>query len=232
MSFDRIHYYVTWGGGLISGREQWQTGFHCAPLTTDYDLSAYQAAMKSISVEDIWKVAAKTINNSATYSLMTYTNAQSVEWAKVALIGVNGRYVDEPLVWEQQQKGFGAIGTSDAPQITPVLSLWAGKTLGKANRGRMYLPCPYNWNNQLDNGTGQLPAANINQMVQQYSHVLSDINGEVSTQIVSTKPVIMSSLGAGYCNEVQKVGAGRVLDTQRSRRRNLDDAVQQWVSLA
>jgi hypothetical protein len=229
MSFDRISFYVTWGGGLLNGREQWQTGFHCSPLNTGVTLEAYQAAMSHISVSDIWGIVSKAISDSGTYSLMTFTNAQSVEWAKVALIGKDGRYADEPLVWEQQKKGFGAIGTSDAPQITPVLSLWAGKTLGRANRGRMYLPCPYNWNNQLDNNTGQLPTANINQMVTQYAKVIADVNGEVSTIDVPTRPVIMSSLGTGTTNEVMKVGAGRVLDTQRSRRRNLDDSVQQWV---
>lgn len=231
MTYSTNSFYVTFGGGLISGTEQWQTGFHCAPTIGGVPSALFLEALGHISVHDIWTVVANHLNDKITYPKAKYTQAQSVEWAKVAAIGQDGKYLGEPIVWEEQRKGPDPISTADAPQITPVISLWAGKNLGRANRGRMYVLCPYEMNNMLDPFTGRLPDTTVNQLATAWAGIIRNIVGEVSTIELPVSAVIMSKIGTGTTNAVSKVGCGAVLDTHRSRRRKLDDTIPSWVTL-
>lgn len=232
MPYDRPSFYVTFGGTLYplaSQHEQWSTGCKFSSLESQ-NLADYVAALPAISIADILVDATELIKGTDFTGLM-WSSHVTVDWAKLALLDVDGRYADSPKLAEQT----GQVGTSGnavmVPQLAAAVSTWSGSTFGKANRGRSYLPCPatfYTASN-FPNTDPRTSVAQAGLLRDAYRAFLHKVSGEVSTVGLTTYPAIMSKLGTGTTKYIQQIGCGRVIDTMRSRRASLSEEPV-WVS--
>lgn len=223
--FDRAHYYLTFGGNLCTASEIWQTGYRLCAFDEVHTADELLDAMESISVLDILQDCQEVISTAspAYNGQANWPSTTSVTWAKLAVIGTNGHYAGDPKIAEGAPV-VGAGGSSTpAPQLAAVVSLWSGGGFGSANRGRMYWPLPASGWSTPDGATGQVPSALAVQLRQSVNIWMHATAGEVATLGINAKPAILSSKGAGAAKQVTQLGVGRVADTHRSRRNNLDD---------
>lgn len=237
IAYDTMHYLVTFGGYLVNGREQWQCGLRYAPepgvLPEDHN---WEISLQEISTQDIW-TAVKTVIQASTIGARwdTWT---SLEFAKVAVIRLDGRYFIDPKEHRQQAKGTVNSAYASPPQLAVAASLSSGTKIGHANHGRFFLPCPSDWVGQVDPNSGQIVTASVNALRAALKTMLDTIGGEVSTVGIKTDLVIMSPktpksvhVTAPSHKKVTQLGIGYTVDTQRSRRRSLPDGITTWSTL-
>lgn len=155
---------------------------------------------------------ADTRNGFAPYCRLTF--------AKVALVGPDGRYVGTaepgrfdgtPVVGPGLGQGF-----QQAPQISVVGTLLTNVRRGLASKGRMYLP-PTSYS--ANSSTGRLNLAAAQGIATSLGLFLGAINSDVGAGQVS----VMSKQGAGAYRPVIGVEVGTVFDTHRSRRNRLQE---------
>jgi predicted heme/steroid binding protein len=231
MPFDRPHFYLTFGGTLYplaSGHEQWQTGLHFATNASGADVGDYLSAQGNISTQDILARCTDLING--VYGFNTnWSNVVTVDWVKLAVKDVDGKYAGAAKVSEQAPDGGGAGAFPFAPQLAVAVSFWSGSTFGRANRGRMYLPPPNALLTSLTVSEPRATVATANDLRDAIKTWLGHVAGEVSTIPLPTYPAIMSSLGTGTTKPIVQISAGRVIDTMRSRRQALEEDPT-WVA--
>jgi hypothetical protein len=222
VTFDRAHYYVSFGGPTYGGLEEWQTGLKFAPWggAPSTDPGPLLGGLEHISVADILTRATAFISASPN---VHWGNAVAISWAKVAVLGVDGKYAGDPILAEQLPVSGGFVATGYPPQLAAVVSAWSGTNLGRANHGRSYLPVPHSWMTTTTVLEPRVSAAAADGLRDDYLAMVRDIEGEVDTIEANTAWVIMSKLAAGTTKIVEQVGCGRVIDTMRSRRARLDD---------
>ena len=224
MTYTDDHYYLTFGGG-IGGLEQWQTGVRFWPLPSNPIANAdfLLSQLNSISTSDCLALVTTFIKGT----FPVFQEGVTVSWLKLAVIKEDGDYAGDAKMSEQAPQG-GVGGTSSPwPQLALCVSLWSGSGFGRANHGRMYLPCPAQIS--PDPITGKItPQAHVDGTRTKMLKLLADLNGEVTTLAVQTVPAIMSNIGTGTTKTVARVGVGGVLDTIRARRNHLDDTVATW----
>lgn len=142
-----------------------------------------------------------------------------LESIKFATIGVDGHYVDTPVVVPVAVAG-GADDVVHPPQIAWCVSIDQAPVAGVAltpaarKRGRFYLPMPVH---HIDPATGELltttaPATCAAAVAAWIESLNTDGGGAV---------VVASSIDGNH--PVTRVRVGRALDTIRSRRRDLDE---------
>jgi hypothetical protein len=145
-------------------------------------------------------------------------------FVKVAKIETDGRYPADYNASEHVYADLGGGGGSEAipNQIALAVSLTTEVTRGPAHRGRFYLPVPAAFPIPTDGLIGATVAADVVASTKTFLEALSDYPG-IDTP-VSPEVVVMSrKAGNPRTREVTGVAVGRVLDTQRRRRRSLQE---------
>jgi hypothetical protein len=226
--YDRPHYLFTFGGTAISGVEIWQSGFRVAP-PADATEGDIRAALGQISVDDCFQAVGKVIGY--TPALMAYSDSLVLRWAKVAPIKTNGKYAGNPKIAEGTIKGAATGARTGPAQLAWVATLSSGKGFGMAQKGRMYWPVPPSVGATVDPVTGAVTQAQCDEFRDIVATAIEDVDGEISTTLVPAFAAIMSSgggvsnpSGTGTTNAIMEVGVGRILDTQRRRRNDLQEA--------
>lgn len=158
------------------------------------------------------------------------TSAAKLGYVKLNKIGADGRYEDSSTT-----HAFYWTGTLPATAYTPVYpaqvsltaSLMTDAERGWASKGRIYLPAP---KVAINTSTGVLEVADclgIANRVAALINTLNDWSGwDVISELASVRVCVVSGLGAGTIRPVTGVRVGRVLDTQRRRRSELDENYQ------
>ena len=227
-NFDRAHYLVTFGGTSCSGIEEWQTGLRFAPEAskTPDDLLG---GLIAISASDIFEALGAVISNITVG--ITYPTTVVAKWAKVAVIKRDGAYAGAPKIAEGSKAGQSGQAFPVPPQLAWAVTLGTGKEFGMAQKGRMYWPVPINPSQLLIPTTGQTDPGYTTSFRDKVKAAIDAVEGEVSTVGVPVFAAVMSSgggksnpAGVGTTNAVTTISVGRALDTQRSRRRNIDEA--------
>jgi hypothetical protein len=136
---------------------------------------------------------------------------------KLNQIGVDGRYTeDETVRHDYVASGIPGTGpNSPAPQIAYAVTLQTGRPLGRAARGRFYVPLP---SSSLTVG-GYLASGTVEQWRDHTDTFLESLNAAIPGWQLG----VVSDIGAGYENRVEYGRYGRVLDTIRSRRNNIEE---------
>ena len=186
------------------------------PLSAPFDAAA---ALSAWTLTDLTTLA--TSYNSAVtasgtgFNWAVYSNLVAV---KLAAVGVDGHYLTGPKI----QAGLGYQGTvaSVPPQNTVVLSLWSGLTFGRANYGRMYLP---HTTLQFTTGGYGCSSTVANTIATAFKSLFTDITSIANGHTATAGPVIMSSVGTGTVNTVNRLRVGNLVDTQRRRRNRLNE---------
>lgn len=219
--FDRIHGLIQFGGGLPGG-ETWSCGLRVAntegiggaPDTEGWDMQALLDHYTEKTKE--WFIRGTSMISS---------NA-SLAYVKFNRIGLNGRYQDE----ESHENVFAPVQGANAGsrmypnQVACVITLTTAVNRGPANKGRFYSPLPSVAVDQTG-VIGLVDAQNIAISAKTFIEALSDVPG---IDVVSDPGVVVMSrkLGNPYTRRVSGVKVGRVLDTQRRRRRSIPEAYE------
>lgn len=206
--FDSTHLYVQWGGKLPGG-ESWTCGFRMwkAGGATEADGAAH--LVNVAAALSAWHTRAESgIGAQAKFSFV-----------KVNAIGLDGKYIGDGANEATFADLAGGGGASSMPnQVALVIGLTTGFTRGVAHRGRFYSPLPAL---PLDTDGRLLPA--VRDMVKGSAATLrTNVNAASTTGFVMA--VMSRKAGAPGHRAVTGVEVGRVLDTQRRRRRNLAEA--------
>lgn len=202
MPFTQSHARLTWGGSSCNGTEQWSSGLRfgnpVAGGTTDladvYDLIYAWLTDSPVGMSQLFRLG----------------------WVKLAVIDVDGRYPPdtEALLYERAPEQAGSTALNHPPQVSLAVTLETGVTRGRAARGRMYLPTT----GQSVAADGRISSANAESLAVRTATFLDDL-----TDLMAAPVWVMSEVGAGTSRPVDAVSVGRVFDTQRRRRRQLDE---------
>lgn len=206
--FLNAHLYVQFGGKL-PGAEEWSCGFRLSNVGAAQDAA----------------VAAPTIQAAIAPIISTFHAASLasqralLSFVKVNAIGTDGRYVlqttNEAVLADIP--GGGNPSTTPANQIAVAVSLTTGFSRGPAHRGRFYLPLPA----VTVDADGRISAV----MAGIYDTAATALLADVNAISASWKMAVFSrKLGSPAVRNVTGIEVGRVLDTQRRRRRSLVEA--------
>jgi hypothetical protein len=225
--YDRAHYLLSFGGSLLNGLEEWQTGLRFAPNTghTEADLLD---ALGQISVSDIFDDFAAVISTPDT--TIQYHQSVVMRFAKLAVIKPDGKYAGEPKIAEGNVTGTWSLSAPGVPQLAWVATLGTGHKFGMAQKGRMYWPCPVTVPGTISSTTGQIPPAHCAAFRDLIATAITAAEGEVSTTLVPAFAAVLSKSGGvtapqapGTTNPITEVSVGNVIDTQRRRRGELQE---------
>jgi hypothetical protein len=137
---------------------------------------------------------------------------------KLARIGIDGKYVSDPLIAEVNQAGGAGGGITNPLQVAHAITLETDGR-GSTRRGRFYLPLPASGVGASD---GLVPNPVRDNVLQSCQTFLQDLNNVPGLEGNAPRVTIASS--KGYNTDVTGVRVGRVYDTIRSRRRSLDES--------
>ena len=171
------------------------------PLSQPSDLTPYVTACKD------WFARVDT----------RISGLAKLNMVKVNLVGTNGKYVSQTSsgtveVTPVVTGGGGAIAVP--PQNTLAVTLTTANLRGTAVRGRIYPPL-LSLSPAADGFIVAASALGVANSMATFVNALNAIGpGDVS---------IMSDVGAGKVGRVTGVRVGRVVDTQRRRRRSLPE---------
>lgn len=216
MAYGQQHFYLTFGGTL-PGPEIWQCGVRFVRQDLDPVLVN---TLGTISLSDIFDDVAALAWDSASPSFSTNVDT-ILKWVKLAMIGQDGQYLDEPDYHEDAGRAGIAGPARPWNQDALCVSLRSGETLGKANYGRFYLPTPSYA--RPANATG-IPTATAEAVAVGCAVMLEAIQGEISTVDQAVAPAILSR--SGVTKFVRQVAVGTVIDTQRRRRNAVAEQAQ------
>lgn len=140
---------------------------------------------------------------------------------KVAMIGADGKYVEDPFISAAlNTAGGGGVTTSCVPQTALAVSLETDRR-GATGRGRFYLPMA---NHGFDDtNTFLMSIAKAQATADAAASLLNALNDQPGVDQSPSLRVVVAST-KGYNTPVTGVRVGRALDTIRSRRRSLAES--------
>lgn len=142
---------------------------------------------------------------------------------KVAHIGVDGKWVGYAPLYRWTGNVAGGRGPAglfmaNAPQVALACSLRTAAP-GPRGRGRFFLPLPAVSANSVD---GLIPAATANAVAGSLKTLVQNLNERPGLSTNAMRTCVASTFGGIY--PVTEVRVGRVLDTVRSRRADLQES--------
>jgi len=206
--FDSSHIYLQWGGKLPGG-EQWSCGLRL--YKPDPSSAEVDAALNI----NAYKTAIQTYHAGGT---ACSSQAAKLSYVKSNSIGTNGKYSTPTTnqVIVADVGGGGAILAPHPTQVALAISLVTGFSRGPAHRGRFYIPLP----TFLPDANGLISVADRDGAKTAATTLLTALNAVTGGWKVG---VFSRKAGAPGHRAVTGIEVGRVLDTQRRRRRSLTE---------
>lgn len=220
------HAYLTFGGGIGPGEgfEEWASGLRFSvedPLITA--ISPPVPAMREYLNDNIVPELIAWFKRTGTH----ISPAASLRWAKFNLIGPDGKYVESETILTEltPQRGSGGSDTTVMTfpaQVSLAVTLETGASRGYANRGRMFLPCPF----VSLGANGLISTAQTQEVAESTKTFLNNVTDNVVSGLgsYSFAPAVESKLGNGGDGTerlVTGVSVDSRLDIQRSRAKSL-----------
>lgn len=138
---------------------------------------------------------------------------------KIASIGTSGSYLFKPPhITEYNNPGAGTIIGNETPQTALCVSLTTD-IVGPRTRGRFYLPMP-TVPTSVEDGY-RISMASAQNVRDRVVTLIQDLNSETPPAGRTLRVCIASSTGIN--TEVTGVRVGRVIDTVRTRRNDIDE---------
>lgn len=238
MTFPNAHGYVSVIGSAYGGTERWQFGFRIDPAPVGNQATADSLAPY---IQAWWHGDAPYVGGVDVFgSLTTHT----LDEVKVAQIDVDGKYkLDVPSAshfFVPTIAGVSAPNAGQLPQGTVVATLTTDVPRGLASKGRMFLPPSANY---LIGTDGRMTASQADKIRDSMLRLIRAINADslignvtvfsqgrgVPTYNADKKRVEYTFPNPGAKHVVTGVRVGRVVDTQRRRRRSLVEAPEAAV---
>lgn len=208
--YDSAHLYLQWGGKLPGG-EEWSCGLRLMNLGGA--IPETEPAMLAALVTSI-----TNFHNGGAAGISALAK---LSFVKLNAIGVDGHYVyDTTQETVLADISGGGTGSGFVPnQLACAVSLTTGFSRGPAHRGRFFLPMPV----YATAADGMISAANAQSISGAVDTFIGAVNGASTDFDVA---VFSRKLGAATHRPVTGNLVGRVLDTQRRRRRSLAENYQ------
>lgn len=210
MPYAAPHIHLTWGGTLY-GLETWSNGLRIS--NPDYGNPDLLLGWAQNYLDEAVAAISKWWNAPTLWA----NNKAFLTWVKMQPVDTNGRYFPGQDTNEKLLAAPGIPGTGGRTpaQVAMVHTLYTSRPRGLASRGRIYIPSGSGV--QED---GLLFASDVRAQAQVTAILIKDL-AEMDNPGIGTNVQVMSKRGVSAT--VERVGAGRVLDTQRRRRRNLPE---------
>lgn len=211
-NFDSAHVYVQWGGKL-PGNEEWSCGFRMRRK------SGVVQSGEAFTMLPGLATALQAFHTSGNTNLGT---GAKLSFVKANAISIDGKYMDPNGTNQHILADIPGGGTSPQTfpnQVALAVTLTTGFTRGPAHKGRFYLPLH---NGSID-ATGLLAAGDAVAVSGAVDTLLTAVNGvdaNYEMAIFSRRPS-----GPGNRRVTGNL-VGRALDTQRRRRRSLNEDYQ------
>lgn len=228
--YESRHLYATIIGDAYGGLERWQFGFRLLNITVPSQTSQQAALLLAPVVEAWWKGTGYAPNQ------LTVDPTHRLTELKVADVGQDGKYpvgvTSYSHFYLPALTGAAAFVSGSTPQDALCITLTTGKPRGYASKGRIYMPPVANFGVQVD---GLLTTGTALTFANNFKKFITDINaipelGPVSVMSRGKGEKVLNAArkrydwtypGVGYSQAVTGVRVGRVVDTQRRRRRSL-----------
>jgi hypothetical protein len=207
-NFDTEHVYLQWGGKLVGG-EQWSNGLRLAPI-----------GGVSLVNDATWLAAAKTaIQTFHTAAAAAVSNTCKLSFVKGNVIKADGHYKFDTNneIAVADVAGASSGGSFHPPQVTVAITTLTGFSRGPAHKGRFYLPQP----NFVLGTDGLLQVTDCTNLKTAATTLINSINAASSNVQLA---VFSRKSGSAAHRLITGVSVGRVMDTQRRRRRSLVEA--------
>jgi hypothetical protein len=217
-------------GDAYSAAEKWQFGLRMIPGALPNDPATVVEALAD-DVFNWWTQAGTTS--------LSPVNTHRLTELKVALIGTNGEYVPDTFsvshFYLPPTAGITAPPAGMTAQNTTAVTLTTAVPRGLASKGRVFLPPN---GNMITASDGRIATSSALNLANSFKVLLNGINADTHVGDV----VVMSRGRAlrgpakpngqptytypnpGATNKVTGCSVGRVIDTQRRRRRSLVEA--------
>lgn len=231
--YDVEHHYMTVIGDAYGGTERWQFGLRLTSGGVNNETTALAA---STIVENWWRANAPFAVNwfgaPSTHRLVEL---------KVASIQPNGEYVtDDPAYSHFYLPAIAGAGAPPAgllPQSSVCATLLTDVPRGYASKGRIYLPPSTRYTPGTD---GLLTAPVAEALANNVMQLVTSLNAAtnigdvavfskgrgVKVENVAKQRYEWTYPEVGTHRSVTAVKVGRVVDTQRRRRRQLTESYQ------
>lgn len=206
--FINSHAYLQWGGKL-PGNETWSCGMRLRAMNPAVlvDLPGMLTAAKT---------AVQAFHASSSGGIQINSRAL-LSFVKLNAIDTEGHYIypttNEAIVADVPG-GYVDATTIHPNQVALAVTLTTAVSRGPANKGRFYVPLP-SYQIAADGMIGATYATNAETGVMTLVNAINAINASFKVAIFSRKQ------GAPAVNDVTGAKVGRVLDTQRRRRRKI-----------
>jgi len=218
--FGLTHGLIQWGGSL-PGNETWSCSIRVIPRqelpvgTFDGTAEADNWVMDELI--DHYVLAIKAYHNNPLVPISSRCNLQFVKFNR---INMDGRYRDAVTNERTFADWPGYITTGHpANQVAWAVTLATEVKRGPASKGRFYLPMPCS-PVQPDGLVTQTVAQDLRAQTKTFLEALADVPG-FDVPADPTPAVMSRKAGAPMQRVITGVSVGRVLDTQRRRRRSL-----------
>lgn len=218
MAYTNPFIRLSFGGTLADDQEIWSCGIHLAQYGAIEPVSDWFAQV-SANIGAIGDVLEGYIANPA----VLVPSGVDLRWVKMALIGTDGLYMEEPV--EAPLSQSGSQGGSYIPQASLVNTLVSAKWKDPGRYNRFYLPVSLN---AFPEGTYALTEFAQTAYLAELKEFIEDINfaASVDGDLSETAVAVVSNTRDGSQELVTQVRLGRVVDTQRRRRNSLPEAYQ------
>lgn len=205
--FSAVHLYLQWGGKLPGG-ESWSNGMRF--INKGGGAAGDEAAMLAGAGAAVAAFHARSATGISPLAKLSFV--------KLNAIGTDGLYIADSTTEATYADvaGGNSFGTNPPNQICIAASLTTGFSRGVAHRGRFYIPLPV----YTPDATGLIGSTEATQTHGSVTTLLANLNA-VSTHWEIG--VMSRKLGSPGARRVTGVEVGRVLDTQRRRRRSLPE---------
>lgn len=213
---------LTFGGQLADGQDEWNCGVNLAiindapvPILPVNAESAFDEYVKDMQDDMAGLVTAFFIDPK-----MELPRGVTLTYVKASLIGIDGKYIKEPHLWEiEPVQGPAARGY--VPQVSLVISLQSQKFRDPGKWSRFYLPAA----TPISAGTWKVTDTQ-NKAVVAASFIKSleaQVTTLFSTVIITPAAVTSSEKFEGKFRPIRFVKVGNVFDTQRRRRNKIQE---------
>lgn len=212
MPYLEPHWLITVSGTSYGTIETWQFGVR-AFLNPDLVGTNYDTHAQNLA--NYLAAPTQTMHGNTNIAIGQDFKLTTI---KVARIEIEGQYAPAhvPGIYSYTTPVAGSASAKVWPQLALTVSLKTDIPRGRAHAGRFFLPgC------SLAPGTdGRLTDSVVNNAETVIKTWLNAINAASETTTVG----VFSKLDLGYSNPVTEIGIGRVMDTQRRRRRSIVEA--------
>jgi hypothetical protein len=233
MPFTAQHQYLTVHGDFFTGIETWQFGLRI----TDGGVSNQATAdALAATIQNWWQGLGPFVPGE---QLQTPASSHLTE-LKVARVQMDGTYTAEAAAshfYLPKVNGRSAQVVELPPQLATAVTLTTALPRGRGSKGRIFLPALGETNPEAD---GRMSAGHALVIANSIRRMIIEINGNAlvgSVQVMSRGkaergPALPNGNptytypNPGVSNNVTGVRVGRVEDTQRRRRRALQEDPQ------